>query len=110
MTSSPIVYVDVDDTLVRSFGTKRIPIASMVTLVRGLKELGAEMYCWSASGSAYAREIAREVGLEDCFAAFLPKPHMLLSDVDLPKWKIVQLHPVQCNGLSAAEVLAKLAG
>lgn len=32
---SPVIYVDVDDTLVRSFGSKRIPIGAMVARVRG---------------------------------------------------------------------------
>jgi hypothetical protein len=36
-----IVFVDVDDTLVRSAGSKRIPITSVVERVAGLKRAGA---------------------------------------------------------------------
>ena len=34
---SPVVDVDIDDTLVRSVGSKRIPMTAMVSLVRALK-------------------------------------------------------------------------
>jgi predicted ABC-type ATPase len=68
------VFVDVDDTLVRSAGSKRIPIAAVVDRVRALKQAGATLYCWSRGGAEYARASALEVGLEDCFVSFLPKP------------------------------------
>lgn len=73
----PVIYVDVDDTLVRSFGSKRMPMGHMVTLVRTLKEAGVELYCWSSGGAAYAKSSADDVRLTDCFTAFLPKPHLL---------------------------------
>jgi hypothetical protein len=107
----PILYVDVDDTLVRSVGgSKRLPIAHMVALVRELKERGAQLYCWSTGGAAYARESAEEVGVADCFEAFLPKPHLLLDDVRLRDWRALQLHPMECAGRTADEVLELLAG
>jgi phosphoserine phosphatase len=105
----PIIYVDIDDTLVRSFGSKRIPMGHMVALVRSLKERGAQLYCWSTGGAAYARATAEELGVADCFEAFLPKPHLLLDDVELGGWKLVQLHPSECSSLTAEEVLARLA-
>ena len=37
-----IVYVDVDDTLIRTVGTKRIPMADVVQHVRTLFADGAE--------------------------------------------------------------------
>jgi hypothetical protein len=52
----------------------------LVALVRGLKERGAALYRWSSGGAAYARAAAEEVGLGDCFEAFLPKPHLLLGE------------------------------
>ena len=47
-----VVYVDVDDTLVRSVGTTRIPVPAAVDHVRRLAEQGATLYCWSAGGGA----------------------------------------------------------
>jgi hypothetical protein len=32
-TQPRIIYVDIDDTLVRSFGSKRIPMADIVALI-----------------------------------------------------------------------------
>lgn len=50
-----VVYVDVDETLVRNYGRSRIPIPSVIAHVRQLFENGAELYCWSSGGAAYAR-------------------------------------------------------
>jgi predicted HAD superfamily phosphohydrolase YqeG len=105
----PIVYVDIDDTLVRSFGSKRVPMSMMVALVRSLKERGALLYCWSSGGAEYARSSAAELGLSDCFEAFLPKPQLMLDDVQLASWPVVQLHPAECGSMTAQEVLDRLA-
>ena len=44
--SAPIcIYVDVDDTLVRSVGSKRIPIPSVIRHVGELHREGAILYC-----------------------------------------------------------------
>jgi len=102
-----VVYVDVDDTLVRSFGSKRIPMTDMVALVPRLKEAGAILYCWSSGGAAYARQSAEELGIAACFTDFLPKPHFMLDDVAVEDWALVQLHPNECRSLSAAELLAR---
>jgi predicted HAD superfamily phosphohydrolase YqeG len=108
--ATPVIYVDIDDTLVRSFGSKRMLMAHMVALVRSLKERGTQLYCWSSGGEAYARSTAEELGVSDCFEAFLPKPHLLLDDVQVGSWNLVQLHPSECSSLTADEVLAKLRG
>lgn len=68
-----IVFVDVDDTLVRSAGSKRIPITPVAHRVAALKDSGATLYCWSTGGAEYAREVARELGLEHCFVAFFAR-------------------------------------
>ena len=68
------VYVDVDDTFVRSFSSKRIVIPYVVEHIRKLKTQGATIFCWSSGGSDYARSSAEEFGIADCFEAFLPKP------------------------------------
>ena len=57
-----VVYVDVDDTLVRSAGTKRMPIPSVVAHVKELAKADAELYCWSTAGAEYALS---EDGIDD---------------------------------------------
>jgi hypothetical protein len=49
-----VVYVDVDDTLVRQTGSKRIPMVAVVEHVRQLHRAGATLFCWSAGGADYA--------------------------------------------------------
>lgn len=89
-----VVYVDVDDTLVRSFGSKRIPMSSVVEHVRELHRRGATLYCWSTGGAEYAQASARELGLEACFSGFLPKPHVMIDDQAPADWRLlVCVHP-----------------
>ncbi len=99
MSSSPIyVYVDVDDTFVRSAGSKRIPIPAALQHVRTLREQGAVLYCWSSGGADYARQSAQEFGIADCFEAFLPKPNVLLDDMPMSKWpRFITVHPGSCS-------------
>jgi phosphoserine phosphatase len=106
-SQSRIVYIDIDDTLVRSFGSKRIPMTDMVALVPQLKAHGATLYCWSSGGAAYAQKSAEELGIADCFVAFLPKPQLLIDDVSIAKWKLTELHPNECRSVSVPELLAR---
>lgn len=82
-----VVYVDVDDTLVRSAGTKRIPIPASIAKVRALHTSGATMYLWSAGGADYARATAMELGIADCFSGFLPKPTVIIDDQHITEWR-----------------------
>jgi phosphoserine phosphatase len=108
MSSQPqIIYIDIDDTLIRSFGSKRIPMTDMVELVPKLKAHGATLYCWSSGGAAYARSSAEELGIADCFIAFLPKPQLLIDDVAIGEWKLGQLHPNECRALTVPELLER---
>ena len=92
------IYVDVDDTLVRSYGSKRIPIVATIEHVKGLKDKGATLYCWSSGGAEYAKNSARELGILDIFEAFLPKPQMLLDDQEINDWRgLIQVHPISCQ-------------
>ena len=92
--ASEVVFVDVDDTLVRSAGSKRIPIDAVVERVRALKQAGATLYCWSTGGAEYARASASEVGLEDCFVLFLPKPTIMIDDQPPAEWRLCRcVHP-----------------
>lgn len=103
-----IVYVDVDDTLVRSFGSKQIAMSATQDYVRKLHQAGATLYCWSSGGADYARRVASEAGLADCFLAFLPKPQVLVDDVLVEKWELQQLHPNECQSTLGDELLQRL--
>ena len=82
-----IVFVDVDDTLVRSVGTKRIPIPRVIDRVKNLNAAGALLYLWSSGGEDYARNTAAEFGISACFVAFLPKPTLIIDDQEVSDWR-----------------------
>lgn len=82
---------------------------AVIRHVRTLFEQGAELYCWSSGGAEYARQSAEEVGLEDCFTAFLPKPQVMLDDQPVADWRrLVYVHPNGCDGRSAEEYRSAL--
>ena len=82
-----VIYVDVDDTLVRSFGTKRIPMTPVIERIKKLHAQGAQLYLWSSGGGEYARASAQELGISHCFLAFLPKPTLMIDDQPLGEWR-----------------------
>ena len=82
-----VVFVDVDDTLIRSVGAKRIPMPAVVAKVRALHEQGAALYLWSSGGAEYARSSAAELGIEALFSAFLPKPDSYVDDQPVHEWR-----------------------
>ncbi len=99
-----VVYVDVDDTLIRTAGTKRIPVSGVAQHVAKLAAEGAVLYCWSSGGADYAREVATELGIANCFTAFLPKPHVIVDDQDVTKWRrTTQVHPGRCSVITIEE-------
>lgn len=81
------IYVDVDDTLVRSVGTKRIPMPTVVARVRELHADGVALYLWSSGGAEYARASAVELDIQECFVAFLPKPDAYVDDQPVHQWR-----------------------
>lgn len=92
------IYVDVDDTLIRSYGSNRIPITATIEHIKALKKEGATLYCWSSGGAKYAKSTALELGIADIFEAFLPKPQMLLDDREIASWRgMIQIHPMSCQ-------------
>lgn len=105
-----VVYVDVDDTLVRSFGSKQIPMASTVDRVRALAaQEGVVLYCWSSGGAEYAERVARGLEIQDLFTAFLPKPNLMLDDVHPGQWRdLLVVHPNEAAHLEAPEARARL--
>lgn len=82
-----VVYVDVDDTLVRWVGTKCIPMPGAIARVRTLHEQGATLYLWSTGGADYARSVASELEIAGCFAGFLPKPNLIIDDQSIVDWR-----------------------
>ena len=104
-----VVYVDVDDTFVRSVGAKRIPIVRVIEHVKKLHVQGAVLYCWSSGGGQYARTSAAEFGIEDCFEAFMPKPNVLLDDQPLEEWRLcMQVHPLSVDDTSPEQYWASI--
>jgi hypothetical protein len=59
----------------------------VVAAVRKLHEQGAELYLWSSGGGEYARASASELGIMECFVAFLPKPHTYIDDQPVHEWR-----------------------
>lgn len=99
-----VVYVDVDDTLLRSAGTKTMPIPRVVEHVKGLAESGTDLYCWSAAGAEYARSTAHTLGIEHCFAGFLPKPNIAIDDQEMSAWKrFAVVHPLNAASKTVDE-------
>jgi len=98
------VYVDVDETLLRHYGTRQIPIPAVIKQVKALYKQGAELYCWSSLGAAYARQAAESCGVEACFQAFLPKPQIIVDDQQPKAWrKILHVHPSQCSSQTTVD-------
>ncbi len=92
------IYVDIDDTLVRSYGSKRIPISATIEHIKELRSQGAILYCWSSGGAEYAKNTAEDLGISNIFEAFLPKPQMLLDDQEVNDWRgLIQVHPISCQ-------------
>src|SRR5215203_876620 len=100
MSRTLCIYVDVDDTLIRSAGSKRIPIPAVIRHVCELHEKGVLLYCWSSGGGDYARESATEVGIAHCFAGFLPKPNVVIDDQRVIDWpQFLHVYPASCRTL-----------
>jgi hypothetical protein len=99
-----IVYVDVDDTFVRSVGAKRIPMSQVIRHIRQLHQEGAILYCWSSGGGEYAKQSAQEFGSADCFVGFLPKPNVILDDQPVNEWRLsLHVHPTGSGGDSVEQ-------
>ena len=85
-----VVFVDVDDTLIRTVGSKRIPMVRMVDRIKQLAESPVTMYLWSSGGADYAREVAAELGISSCFEGILPKPTLLIDDQHPAEWRYLR--------------------
>lgn len=93
-----VIFVDVDDTLVRSVGSKRIPMPNVIKRLRQLKDEGVVMYLWSSGGAEYCRATTAELQLENCFSGFLPKPNRYIDDQPVHEWKFCRhIYPLQAD-------------
>ena len=101
------IYLDVDDTLVRAAGAPRPPPEAMVERVRELARRGGELYLWSAAGAEHARATARQLGIEECFRAFLPKPQVIIDAQALEDWNVSEIHPAACPAMRLEDILRR---
>jgi len=85
--TSQIIFVDVDDTMVRSVGAKRIPMPAVISQIKRLKSQGATLFLWSSGGAEYCRATAIELGIADCFEGYLPKPTTYIDDQPVHEWR-----------------------
>ena len=85
-----IVYVDVDDTIVRWAGSKAIPRTLIIERLRERAARGERLFLWSRAGDQAAREVAERLGVADLFEAFLPKPELLIDDEPITEWSFLQ--------------------
>jgi hypothetical protein len=100
ISSTMIIFVDVDDTIVRSFGSKRIPIPQVIEAIRQLHVKGETLYCWSRGGAEYAQRSAIEFGIEHCFVGFLPKLDVSINDQAFADWHhLREVHPSSVKDL-----------
>ena len=82
------IDIDVDDTLIRTVGTKRIPMPRVIELVRKLHHDGNMLYLWSTGGAEYAKSTAEELDIAACFSGFLPKPNLIIDDQAVNEWRL----------------------
>ena len=95
---SRTIFVDVDDTIVRTVGTKRIPIPGVIAWVRRLRNEGSTLYLWSSGGAEYCAATASELGIADCFAGFLAKPSVYVDDQPVAEWRYCRhVYPTQLD-------------
>jgi hypothetical protein len=82
-----VVYVDVDDTLIRTSGSKRIPVSGVI------------------------ESVAVGLGIAELFAGFLPKPQVLVDDRALAQWnRLIEIHPSECGRWNAEDYQRAVAG
>jgi hypothetical protein len=108
--STPVVpctaiYLDAEDTLLSGPAGMGVPRERVVGRVRELARKGAGLYLWSRQGAGHARRVAAELGLEDCFQAFLPKPQVLLDAQALEDWSISEIHSAAFNSVRLEDIL-----
>ena len=108
MKRTMTIFVDVDDTLIRTVGHKIIPITATIEHLKSLPKGEVELYCWSSGGAAYAQNIAQQLKIENLFTGFLPKPQVIIDDQEIGSWRYLrQIHPgnLPSDGLTTYETM-----
>ena len=98
-----IIYVDVDDTLVRSFGSKQIAMTATQNYVRQLKQAGATL---SAELTTPGEWPARP-GWPTAFLLIFPNRRFCWTSL-VQDWELQQLHPNECRSNAGDGLLEKL--
>lgn len=108
MDSRLHIYVDVDDTLIQKSAGRDEPIPTVVEHVRQLHAEKAILYCWSTGGADHARDVCRDLGIEQCFEKFLHKPQVFIDDERAEEWPhFVHVTPDKLGSLSAYAAAVK---
>ena len=83
---------------------------AIVQHVRDLHGAGVSVFAWSTAGADYARAAATELGLVDCFRAFLPKPHIISDDQAPAEWRrLIHVHPGEASAKTPEDHATALA-
>ncbi|MGH1365608.1 MAG: hydrolase [Calditrichia bacterium] len=100
------IYIDVDDTIVRSTGKRNFPRPDVIAKLKELAVVSeVDLFLWSSGGADYARSVAEELGITSLFKEFLPKPTIAIDDVPIQDWRYLrQLHPNEFMGISIDEL------
>ena len=61
MNGKKIIFIDIDDTLVRTYGLKRIPIPKTIQAIFRFHKEGSEIYLWSNGGSDYCKKNSKRI-------------------------------------------------
>lgn len=94
-----VFFFDIDDTTVTQLyeGGQVQPLPGAVDCIKGLLELGYEVYFWSNRGKEWAEFVAAEIGIQP--TGCCSKPHIIMDDkpeklverltrsVILPSWQ-----------------------
>jgi hypothetical protein len=89
-------FIDIDDTMIRSIGTKRIPITDTIKFIKNIDTKIDSIYLWSRGGAEYTKEIADSLGIAHLISGFLPKPDVMIDDQRISDWAhLKQLYPTE---------------
>lgn len=89
-----IYYIDIDDTLIRTVGSKAIPMVRTIEFINSINQSNDSIYLWSRGGAEYCRQIAEKLNITSNIKGYLPKPDVLIDDCDISQWNFMTvIHP-----------------
>jgi len=92
------VFVDVDDTLVRSVGSKIIPLPKVIDKVRLLAARGYRIFVWSSGGATYSERISKDLGIAGIVSGYFCKPAFVIDDQPVENWPATRMiHPLNID-------------